>query len=172
MPLLKNGAFIEDRYVTIADEDALPAPAHGVIVSWDRFSKEVDCLIGHPGGLGVVFPVAAEPEELIPYVDALNVIALPFAKFGDGRAYSLARIIRARLKFKGELRAIGEVLPDQIAFMRQVGFDGFETRSDRFPIDTWLRCATAMSVTYQRGFIPDRGFAPADIFEQRRLRQS
>ncbi|MBZ0215059.1 MAG: DUF934 domain-containing protein, partial [Fimbriimonadaceae bacterium] len=99
-------------------------------------------------------------------------IALEFASFTDGRAYSVARIVRTQLHFSGELRATGDVLPDQIAFMRQVGFDAFEIRSDRHSLDTWQRTATSISLTYQHGFVPRQGFAPAEIFEQRRQQRS
>jgi uncharacterized protein (DUF934 family) len=171
MPLLRDGEFVEDGFITLDDETPLPEKG-GVIVSWERLQAEFEALKDRAGGLGVAFPVTEEPEALKPYLGALAAIVLPFAAFADGRAYSLARIIRTRLAFTGELRAAGEVLPDQIAFMRQVGFDAFQPRSDRIPLETWRRAATAISLSYQSGFVPAHGFAPADIFEQRRLRRS
>ena len=171
MPLLKDGELVEDGFLTLDDGAPLPEIG-GVIVSWDRLRAEFEALKSRAGGLGVNFPVTAEPAELEPYLAALKVIVLPFETFADGRAYSIARIIRARLKYKGELRASGDVLPDQIAFMRQVGFDSFQPRSDRYSLETWRRTATAMSVTYQPSFVPEHGYAPADIFEQRRQRRS
>lgn len=171
MPLLKDGEFVEDGFITLDDETEAPERG-GVIVSWDRLQSEFEALKDRAGGLGVAFPVTEEPEALKPYLGDLEVIVLPFAAFADGRAYSLARLIRARLGFAGELRAAGDVLPDQIAFMRQVGFDAFQPRSDRIPLETWRQAATAMTLSYQSGFLPPHGFAPADIFEQRRLRRS
>lgn len=171
MPLLKNGEFVADDFTHVPDGEPLPPPAQGVIVSWERFKAERAALAGHPGGLGVLFPVTAEPDELVPFLDALNVIALPFADFTDGRGFSLARIIRDRLGYRGELRATGDLIPDQVAFLRQVGFDAFEVRSDRQALDVWQRTATAMSLTYQRGFAPRRGFAPADIYDLRSMKR-
>jgi len=171
MPLLRDGEFVDDSFVALADEAPLPETG-GVIVSWERLQAEFEALKGRADGLGVAFPVAEEPERLEPYLAALDVIVLHFAAFGDGRAYSLARIFRTRLGFTGELRASGDVLPDQIAFMRQVGFDAFEPGNDRIPLETWRRAATAVSLSYQSGFAPQHGFAPADIFEQRRQRRS
>ena len=171
MPLLKNGEFVDDGFIALDDE--APAPEKGgVIVSWDRLKADFEALQARRGGLGVLFPVTEEPEALKPYLSALKAIVLSFAAFTDGRAYSIARIIRARLGFRGELRAVGDVLPDQIAFMRQVGFDAFQPRSDRPSLETWQRAATAMSLSYQSGFLPPHGYAPAEIFEQRRLRRS
>lgn len=171
MPLLKNGEFVEDGFVTLDEEAPVPETG-GVIVSWDRLKRDFEALKGHAGGLGVNFPVTEEPEALKPYIGALKAIVLGFESFTDGRAYSIARIIRARLGYRGELRAAGDVLPDQIAFMRQVGFDAFQPRSDRHSLETWQRAATAMSLSYQSGFAPQHGYAPAEIFEQRRLRRS
>jgi len=171
MPLLRDGEFVEDGFITL-DDEAPPPEKGGVIVSWERLQAEFEALKGRAGGLGVAFPVIEEPQALKPYLAALEVIVLPFAAFTDGRAYSIAKIIRARLGFTGELRAAGDVLPDQIAFMRQVGFDAFQPRSDRYPLETWRRAATAMSLSYQSGFVPPHGYAPAEIFEQRRLRRS
>lgn len=170
MPLLRDGEMVEDGFIALDDEAPLPEKG-GVIVSWDRLKQEFEALKGRPGGLGVLFPVTEEPAALKPYLGALKVIVLPFAAFTDGRAYSIARLIRSRLGFKGELRASGDVLPDQIAFMRQVGFDAFAPRSDRYSLETWRRAATAMSLTYQSGFVPAHGYAPAEIFQQRRLRR-
>jgi uncharacterized protein (DUF934 family) len=72
--------------------------------------------------------VRLEPDEdarlLIPHLDRLALIEIAFPKFRDGRGYSSARILR-EAGFKGELRAQGDVLVDQIAFMRRCGIDSF-----------------------------------------------
>lgn len=166
MPLLKGGIIEDDSFLGLEDGASAPDGA-SVIVSWERLQKEADALAGHAGLLGVDFPNDAEPAELAPYLDKLDVIALDFPAWTDGRAYSQARVIREQLRFAGELRATGDVLADQVAFMRQVGFDAFEIRSDQQPLEVWQRAATAMSVTYQTGFVARQGFAPAEIFERR-----
>ena len=170
MPLLRNGEFVEDGFLTLDDDAPLPA-AGDIIVSWKRLERDFDALKAHNGALGVIFPVDADPEVLKLHLGALSLIVLPFAKFGDGRAYSIARILRVRLGYEGELRASGDVLPDQIAFMRQLGFDSFAPDSERSTPDAWLRAATRMSLTYQSGFLPEHGYSPADIFELRRQRR-
>ena len=58
------------------------------------------------------------------------VIALDFPAFGDGRAYSSARLLRDRYSYRGELRAVGDVLLEQLHFMNRVGFDAFAIKSD------------------------------------------
>jgi uncharacterized protein (DUF934 family) len=72
-----------------------------------------------------------DPARLEPWLARLPLVAIEFAKFTDGRGYSAAFLLRSRFGYKGELRAIGDVLPDQLFFMRRVGFDAFAVRPDR-----------------------------------------
>jgi uncharacterized protein (DUF934 family) len=71
------------------------------------------------------------PEAIAGEVERFAVIAVNFPKFGDGRGYSIARLLRERCSFKGELRAIGDVLHDHLYFMEQCGFDAFALRDDQ-----------------------------------------
>ncbi|MDP6691692.1 MAG: DUF934 domain-containing protein, partial [Alphaproteobacteria bacterium] len=65
------------------------------------------------------------PDLVATDLHRFGVIALEFAKFTDGRAYSQARLLRERHGYKGEIRAVGEVLRDQLTFMLRCGFDSF-----------------------------------------------
>jgi uncharacterized protein (DUF934 family) len=78
----------------------------------------------------------------------VKLVSLPFPSFTDGRSYSLARQIRQE-GFVGELRATGNILPDQIKHMQRVGVDAFEV-TDRFPLDVWQKHADLSSPAYQR----------------------
>ncbi|MFX7739746.1 DUF934 domain-containing protein, partial [Acinetobacter baumannii] len=71
------------------------------------------------------------PEELKGQLDSFKVVAVDFPKFADGRGYSIAYNLRARLGYTGELRAIGDVLRDQLFYMQRVGFDAFAVRADK-----------------------------------------
>lgn len=75
-----------------------------------------------------------EPRDLLPHLDRLRLIEVNFPVFGDGRGYSAARILR-EAGYTGELRAVGEVLVDQIAFMRRCGFDAFAPEAPLDPAD-------------------------------------
>ncbi len=167
MPLLKGGTIEDETFLDLEDGASVPVGAD-VIVSWERLQREFETLARNSSNLGVHFPVTGDLDDLKPYLAKLNLITLGFAAYTDGRAYSLARVIRSQLGFTGELRATGDVLADQVAFMRQVGFDTFEIRSDRQPLDVWQRAATTMSATYQNSFVARQGFAPAEILNQRR----
>jgi uncharacterized protein (DUF934 family) len=73
---------------------------------------------------------------------------LHFPKFTDGRAYSQARLLRERLKYTGEIRATGQVLPDQLNFMRRCGFDAFVLAKGD-PLDAWRMANETFSGVYQ-----------------------
>jgi uncharacterized protein (DUF934 family) len=148
MPLLKNGNFTEDRW--IRPEAADPIPETGdVLVTYARLLSDWQALSSRPGKLGVVFASIERAEALTLFLPRLSLIVLPFPAFSDGRAYSLARQIR-NLGFAGELRASGNVLPDQLQFMIGVGFDAFEV-TPRFPEAVWQRAAASMTLSYQHG---------------------
>lgn len=98
--------------------------------------------------IGVWIASDERPEVLKGELDKFAVIAVDFPKFTDGRGYSIAYNLRARLGFTGELRAIGDVLRDQLFSMARVGFNAFATRQDR-SIDDALKGLTDFSETYQ-----------------------
>jgi len=87
-------------------------------------------------------------EDLTPHLGRLRLVVLDFPKFSDGRAYSQARLLRGRLGYRGELRATGGVLQDQIAFMLRCGFDSFESEQQGFG-DALAKARTLFSVVYQ-----------------------
>ncbi|NMM38977.1 MAG: DUF934 domain-containing protein [Glaciimonas sp.] len=98
--------------------------------------------------LGVWFASDERPEALQGEVDRFSVIAVDFPKFTDGRGYSIAYNLRARLGYRGELRAIGDVLRDQLFYMQRVGFDAFAPRADR-SIEDALKGLFDFSEKYQ-----------------------
>jgi uncharacterized protein (DUF934 family) len=148
MPLLKNGAIVADDWITLGLED--PKPESGdIVIPYARLLKDWESLTEHDGRLGVVFTNIDRAEALSLFLPRLALIVLPFPSFTDGRAYSLARQIR-EVGYGRELRAAGNVLPDQVQFMLQVGFDSFEI-GDRFTADVWLKASQRMSLAYQRG---------------------
>ena len=87
------------------------------------------------------------PADLLPRLDRLNLIILHFPKFTDGRAYSQARLLR-RHGYRGELRATGAVLLDQLPFLLRCGFDSFESEQPGFAA-ALAKARTLFSVVYQ-----------------------
>jgi len=125
MPLVKAGQIINDPYLRILDDAPIPNDA-AVIVPAARFLADADELTKRGAPLGVLWPNDRKLSELEPYLNKIALIALVFPTFKDGRAYSQARILRERYRFRGELRATGQVLRDQFLFLLRAGFDSFD----------------------------------------------
>ncbi|BAU72506.1 DUF934 domain-containing protein [Metapseudomonas furukawaii] len=105
---------------------------------------------------GLLLQPDDEVEALVGELpDALPLIALDFPSFRDGRGYSQAYLLRTRLGWRGELRAVGDVLRDQLAHMRQCGFDAFAVREDKCVEDA-LKGLAGVSVLYGRSAIEPR----------------
>jgi uncharacterized protein (DUF934 family) len=147
MPLVKQGKISGDAFVRIADDDEIPSGG-AVLISAARFLADPDALSRHPGKLGVIWPNNRDVDDLVPYLDRLAVVALVFPTFRDGRAYSQARLLRERYKYRGELRATGQVLRDQFVFMLRAGFDAFEVKKDS-DAEAFANTVKRYSVFYQ-----------------------
>ena len=122
-------------------------PAGKVIVPLTVWQAQRATLQGR-ADVGVWIASDERPEALKDDVAKLPVIAVDFPKFADGRGYSIAYNLRARLGYEGELRAIGDVLRDQLFYMQRVGFNAFATRPDRNIHDA-LKGLTDFSDAYQ-----------------------
>lgn len=168
MPLLRLGDIIENNWIAL-EEGESPPQGSNVMVTFDRLVTDAEILAKHNGAVGVSFPNDRPIEDLQPYLEQLDVVQLVFPVFGDGRAYSQARALRNQLGYPAEIRASGNVLPDQLAYMRQCGFDAFDI-AERHDAQAWQSAATAMTVAYQRGYGPQRGFAPENALDQRKER--
>jgi uncharacterized protein (DUF934 family) len=127
MRFIKGGQPAEDAFRRIADDAPIPDGVP-VLLSDKRFLAEADKLSGRI--IGAIWPNGRDLDELVPHLGALACIALVFPSFRDGRAYSQARLLRERHRYRGELRATGQVLRDQFLFMLRAGFDAFEVAKD------------------------------------------
>ncbi|MET0239788.1 MAG: DUF934 domain-containing protein [Sphingobium sp.] len=94
----------------------------------------VDSFAGQSNATAVRIEPGEDARALLPDLGRLSLVEVNFPAFGDGRGYSAARILR-EAGYTGELRAVGDVLPDQILAMRRCGFDSFAPRA---PIDPAL----------------------------------
>jgi len=127
--------------------EAVAVPEGKVIVPLTVWLAQKDSLSAR-AELGVWIAADERFEALKGEFDRFAVIAVDFPKFSDGRGYSIAYNVRKRLGFAGELRAIGDVLRDQLFSMSRVGFNAYATRQDRSIHDA-LKGLTVFSETYQ-----------------------
>ena len=129
MALVIDGKLATDPYVRIAAGDAVP-DSGAVLVPLTTWTAQADALAQRSDPIGVLLGSDESPEALAGAVDQLQLIALDFPTFRDGRAYSYARLLRERYGYAGELRAVGDVQLEQLHYMERTGFNAFEIDSD------------------------------------------
>ncbi len=138
-----------ESWTTVEDGADLPAD-DCVMVSLNRWLSETEALRARESGVGILVQPDDDVMRLEGKLDGVLLIAVSFPKFTDGRGYSSARLLRDRLGYVEELRAVGDVLPDQVFYMRRVGFDSFDLAEGKSP-DTAIAQLETFSVTYQAG---------------------
>lgn len=153
--IIKNRAVVSDDWsvLRLGEEDTpetVAIPEGKVIVPLKVWQAQRAALEGRADAqsLGVWIASSERPEELKGELGRFQVVAVDFPKFADGRGYSTAYNLRARLGYTGELRAIGDVLRDQLFYMQRVGFDAFAVREDKNIHDA-LKGLTDFSEVYQ-----------------------
>ena len=140
-----------------------PAPADGpipadrpVIVGKARFLAERDSLASRNAPLGLRLEAGEDLDGLEADIGRFALVVVRFPKYTDGRGYSLARLLRERHGFTGELRATGDVLRDQIPYMRRCGFDSFEITHEPTVRALAEGRVRGVSHHYQPSAVPER----------------
>jgi uncharacterized protein (DUF934 family) len=123
----------QDSWHRVAGEDgpvSHPAAAPHLLLSLEQWHAVRDTW---PADLptGLQIPNDVDVEDLAADLPRLALLALNFPKWVDGRAYSQARLLRTRLRFAGEIRAVGEVLVDMVPLLARTGFDAAQLRADQ-----------------------------------------
>jgi len=148
--IIRKGAVVQDDWQVVRPEagQAIGAlPPGRIIVPLALWLTQAEALVAR-GNVGVWLAGTDDPAQLAPWLERLSLVAVDFPKFTDGRGFSIAYLLRSRFGWRGELRAIGDVLPDQVFYMQRVGFDAFAVRSDR-SVATALRALKTFSDAYQ-----------------------
>lgn len=146
--LIRHHRLDTDDYRMLADDAPVPA-AGKLIVTLDRWQKNRATLSAPGLAVGVSVPNTVDITTVIDTLRNRPLIALQFPAFGDGRAYSQARLLRDRDHYTGEIRAVGTaVVLDQLAGMARCGFTSFLLRADQKP-DACLAALKGYGLAYQ-----------------------
>ena len=137
----------DGRDTLLADDEPMQ-PSAGRLVPWPRWVAADWQLREGVADIAVANDV--DVRELVPYLPRLRRIALQFPKWTDGRAYSQARLLRVRHRYAGELRAIGDVIPDMAAQLHRTGFDAAVLRAGE-SVDVARRMLALIPAFYQGG---------------------
>ena len=149
MRVIKNKSIIDDEWSLkreIGNTD--PIPSGNVILPFPFWQANRDELINSKKCHAIWIDGSIEIETIASDLQYFALIALDFPTFKDGRSYSHARLLRERYDFKGELRAIGDVLQDQLFFMERCGINSFRIRDGK-DIEKALKSFDVFSVNYQ-----------------------
>lgn len=147
MALIKNRELVEDSFTQL-DQDA-PLPESGdILVPLARYQAERDALKSHAGQVGVLLPSDANAADAAAVADEVALLAIQFKTYTDGRGYSLARRLRTQHDYRKELRAVGDVLRDQLHYMARCGFDSFGLKDGK-DAQGALQAFNEFSVAYQ-----------------------
>lgn len=157
--IILNGQIVDDSWQLVALEGELPTSGKVLLPYPLWLSGTVDT--GAFEAVGVWLPNDTVLDEQAKDLSVLPVVAVDFPVFSDGRGYTLARQLRERFGFTAELRAVGDVLQDQLFLMQRCGFNSFAVRADR-SIEEALDAMKPFSLSYQAAL--DQ---PQPLFAQR-----
>lgn len=146
MKIIKDKQIVEDNWTHIADSDEITDG--DITVSLSRWKKEKAELINHHGNTGVRLLPADKVEDIAEDLKQINLVAVEFPVFTDGRAFSHVRLLRSRYGFNGEIRAIGNYMPDQVFYLSRVGVDAFQLEKPE-ELATALSTMNDFTVKYQ-----------------------
>jgi len=146
MKIIKDKQIIEDSWTHIADSEAITDG--DITVSLSRWTKEKAGLSNHQGNIGIRISPADTVEDIAADLKKVKLIAVEFPAFTDGRGFSHARILRSRYGFEGEIRAIGNYMPDQVFYLTRVGVNAFQLENPE-QLELALSTMNDFTVKYQ-----------------------
>ena len=148
MPLLIDNAVVNNHWVDLSEEMLeLPIPAGDIVVPLSFYLECSADLLAREGRIGVKVNGDDDFSLLYPALSHISMVAIEFPVLRDGRGYSIARQL-VRLGYQGEIRAVGDVAHDRLAFMQSSGFNAFLIPDERFLEDD-LSVFDEISVNYQ-----------------------
>ena len=146
--LIKHGAVIDDAWQVLREIPEGNLPEGKIIVPLNYWLDQRDALLQR-GDVGVWLASDQPPAPLADDLSAIDVIAIDFPLFTDGRGFSYGRTLREHFKYKGEVRAIGQFIRDQLYYLSRCGFDAFaiETADPEKAIDSLTDFSDAYSAS-------------------------
>ena len=147
MQIIKDKQLVDNAWTFVGDDDDV-IDNKDITVSLWRWTSQKQLLSSHSGKVGIRLASTDHPEELVGHLKGIELIELDFPAFVDGRPFSQARLLRSRLGYQGEIRAVGHYLPDQIFYLTRVGVNAFQLENqDQIPLA--LSCLDDFTVRYQ-----------------------
>jgi uncharacterized protein (DUF934 family) len=147
--ILRRREIVADDWTVVEDGRADPGIAGGkVIVTLARWRAEREALLAGHTAVGVLVPNTADIEAVYGEIADRPLIALQFPTFTDGRALSQAVVLRKRLSYRGELRAVGDIIRDLVFWLGRCGFESIVPRKDQ-NLESCRAALDEINVAYQ-----------------------
>ncbi len=146
MQIIKDRKIIEDNWTHIPDDDEISEG--NITVSLSRWKEEKIKLLARKESAGVRLSPSDNVEDIADDLEQIPLVALEFPAFTDGRSFSHARLLRSRYGFNGEIRAIGNYMPDQVFYLVCVGVNAFQLEKPE-ELNTALSTMNDFTVQYQ-----------------------
>ena len=150
--IIKNGQIVDDAWLVLklSEEQApesVALPDTPTLLPLAVWLAHKDEILARKQPVGIWLESNEGPESIANDLKHFTIIGVNFPKFADGRGYSTARLLRERFAYSGEIRALGDVLRDQLFLLKRCGFDAFAVRQDK-DIEAALAGLTAFSESY------------------------
>lgn len=134
--IIKNGSIVSDDWTTLQlaegeTPEAVALPAGKVIFPLPVWQTRKADILGRGEPIGLLVQPNEKVEDVAADLAHFAVVAVEFPKFVNGQGFSTASLLRQRYGYQGELRAVGDVLHDQLFFMRRVGFDSYALKDGK-----------------------------------------
>lgn len=146
MPIIKDGKIVTDTWHHLAEDE--PVSAAPCSVSLGRWRREKHELAAHGGALGLRVAGDDRMEDFVADLDQFPLVVVEFSSMVDGRGFSIARLLRERHGYGGELRARGAFVLDQVFYLHRVGFNALEFTHEE-NLEAAIPLLKEFSVTYQ-----------------------
>ena len=151
--IIKNGQIVDDAWLVLklSEEQApesVALPDTPTLLPLAVWLAHKDEILARKQPVGIWLESNEGPESIANDLKHFTIIGVNFPKFADGRGYSTARLLRERFAYSGEIRALGDVLRDQLFLLKRCGFDAFAVREGK-DIEAALAGLNAFSESYQ-----------------------
>ncbi|MGH1360655.1 MAG: DUF934 domain-containing protein [Burkholderiaceae bacterium] len=146
--LINATEIITDQWILFTGDAADVPVGSKVLLPIEEWLERTRVWQEHAGAVGILLEPTDDPARLKPWLDQIELVSIDFPKFTDGRGFSIARLLRSRLGFSGAIRAVGEIVADQVPMLQRCGFTEFETASDR-QAEIALELLSILLPTYQ-----------------------
>lgn len=130
------------------DPDAVPGLPDAVIVSLADWRLHKRDLLRYGGDVGVRIAAGEDVDEIVHDLSGIDLVALEFQSFTEGRPYTQARLLRERYGYRKEIRAVGDVSRDRLAFMERCGINAYEL-GEGCDLDEAIEAFAEISDVYQ-----------------------